>query len=66
MINGAKALIDLNLVDANKVCIKGSSAGGYLLLSALIHSDVFKAAVSAYGVSDLVGLAEVLIVFVIF
>ncbi|KIH57814.1 hypothetical protein ANCDUO_11990, partial [Ancylostoma duodenale] len=30
----------------------------YLVLSTLIHSDVFKAAVSVYGVADLIGLAK--------
>ncbi|KAL6728686.1 hypothetical protein Aduo_010430 [Ancylostoma duodenale] len=58
MIAAARSLIARRLVDAEKVCILGSSAGGYLVLSALIHSDVFKAAVSVYGVADLVGLAK--------
>ncbi|EYC04575.1 hypothetical protein Y032_0087g2090 [Ancylostoma ceylanicum] len=58
MIAAARSLIARRLVDADKVCIYGSSAGGYLVLSALIHSDVFKAAVSVYGVADLVGLVK--------
>ncbi|KIH46772.1 hypothetical protein ANCDUO_23172 [Ancylostoma duodenale] len=58
MIAAARSLIARRLVDAEKVCILGSSAGGYLVLSALIHSDVFKAAVSVYGVADLIGLAK--------
>ncbi|KHJ74961.1 peptidase, S9A/B/C family, catalytic domain protein [Oesophagostomum dentatum] len=58
MIAAARSVIARRLVDPEKVCIMGSSAGGYLVLSALLHSDVFKAAVSIYGVADLVGLAK--------
>ncbi|CAJ0600123.1 unnamed protein product [Cylicocyclus nassatus] len=58
MIAAAQSVIAKGLVDTEKVCIKGSSAGGYLVLSSLLHSDVFKAAVSIYGVGDLVGLAK--------
>ncbi|KJH41279.1 peptidase, S9A/B/C family, catalytic domain protein [Dictyocaulus viviparus] len=58
MIAAAHAAIDRGLVDNKKVCILGSSAGGYLVLSVLIHSHVFKAAVSIYGVADLIGLAK--------
>ncbi|VDM52747.1 unnamed protein product [Angiostrongylus costaricensis] len=58
MIAAARSLIARGLVDKDKVCILGSSAGGYLVLSVLIHSDIFKAAVSIYGVADLVGLAK--------
>uniref|UniRef100_A0A158PCB5 Peptidase_S9 domain-containing protein n=1 Tax=Angiostrongylus cantonensis TaxID=6313 RepID=A0A158PCB5_ANGCA len=59
MIAAARSVIARRLVDEDKVCILGSSAGGYLVLSVLIHSDIFKAAVSIYGVADLVGLAKV-------
>lgn len=58
MINGANYLIESGRVDSEKVCIMGSSAGGYLVLNALIHSNVFKAAVSVYGVADLVAMAK--------
>ncbi|KAI1721343.1 prolyl oligopeptidase family domain-containing protein [Ditylenchus destructor] len=54
MINGAKYLIKEKLVDPARICIMGSSAGGFLVLSVLIHPEnVFSAAVSVYGVSDL-------------
>ncbi|VDL78264.1 unnamed protein product, partial [Nippostrongylus brasiliensis] len=53
MIAAARSAIARRLVDPEKVCIMGSSAGGYLVLSALTHSDVFKAAVCHYGVADL-------------
>lgn len=75
MISGAKALADKGLVDPKKIGIMGSSgfffdfsmptvasyylAGGYLLLSCLLNSDIFAAAVSHYGVADLEALAKV-------
>ncbi|CEF60813.1 Peptidase S9, prolyl oligopeptidase, catalytic domain and Six-bladed beta-propeller, TolB-like domain-containing protein [Strongyloides ratti] len=61
MINGAKHLISKKLVDPNKLAIYGSSAGGYLVLSVLLHPTVpppFSAAVSVYGVADLMALNE--------
>ncbi|CAJ0942907.1 unnamed protein product, partial [Mesorhabditis belari] len=59
MIAGAQMLIERGLVDAKRVAIMGSSAGGYLLLSCLIHEpNVFAAAVSTYGVADLEGLVK--------
>ena len=60
MINGAKFLIKTGKVDPKKICITGSSAGGFLVLSALMHQDnVFSAAVSLYGITDLIALAQV-------
>lgn len=59
MINAGKYLVNNRRVDARGVCIMGSSAGGYLLLSTILHSDIIKAAASLYGVSDLVGLYKV-------
>uniref|UniRef100_A0A1I7ZS66 Peptidase_S9 domain-containing protein n=1 Tax=Steinernema glaseri TaxID=37863 RepID=A0A1I7ZS66_9BILA len=57
MINGANFLAENGKVDPAKICITGSSAGGYLVLSALIQEgNPFAAAVCVYGVSDLVGL----------
>ncbi|CAI4229056.1 unnamed protein product [Auanema sp. JU1783] len=58
MILAAQMLVEKKLVNPDQVCIKGSSAGGYLLLSCIQHSDVFKAAVSLYGVADLIGLVK--------
>jgi dipeptidyl aminopeptidase/acylaminoacyl peptidase len=37
---------------AEKVAIRGGSAGGWTSLAALVHSDVFCGAVSHYGISD--------------
>ncbi|PAV91883.1 hypothetical protein WR25_15630 isoform A [Diploscapter pachys] len=58
VINAAKALIEKKMVDPSKVIITGSSAGGYLVLAALTNSDIFKSAVSIYGIAELTDLAE--------
>uniref|UniRef100_A0A915PQH3 Acyl-peptide hydrolase n=1 Tax=Setaria digitata TaxID=48799 RepID=A0A915PQH3_9BILA len=58
MINAAIHLISQKRVDPKRLCIMGSSAGGYLLLATILKSDLFSAAASLYGVSDLVGLAK--------
>ncbi|KAL4002665.1 Prolyl oligopeptidase family protein [Acanthocheilonema viteae] len=58
MINAASYLISQKRVDPKRLCIMGSSAGGYLLLATLLKSDLFSAAASLYGVSDLIGLAK--------
>lgn len=59
MINAASHLISQKRVDPKRLCIMGSSAGGYLLLATILKSDLFSAAASLYGVSDLIGLAKV-------
>uniref|UniRef100_A0A0K0EYD0 Peptidase_S9 domain-containing protein n=1 Tax=Strongyloides venezuelensis TaxID=75913 RepID=A0A0K0EYD0_STRVS len=61
MINGALHLIERKLADPNKLAIYGSSAGGYLVLSVLLHPTLkspFNVAVSVYGVADLFALNE--------
>jgi dipeptidyl aminopeptidase/acylaminoacyl peptidase len=55
--NGAKYLVELGLVDGDKLAISGGSAGGFTTLAALTFKDVFKAGASYYGVSDLEALA---------
>jgi dipeptidyl aminopeptidase/acylaminoacyl peptidase len=57
-INGALCLVERGLVDANRLIIRGGSAGGYTTLCALTFHDVFKAGASYYGVSDLEALAR--------
>ncbi|CAJ0953688.1 unnamed protein product, partial [Mesorhabditis belari] len=58
IIAGAHALIDQKLVDPKRVAIMGASAGGYLLLSSILKSEIFVAAVSNYGVADLESLTK--------
>jgi dipeptidyl aminopeptidase/acylaminoacyl peptidase len=57
-VNGAKYLVERGLVDGDRLCIDGGSAGGYTTLAALTFRDVFKAGASYYGVSDLAALAK--------
>jgi dipeptidyl aminopeptidase/acylaminoacyl peptidase len=57
-IDAVKHLINTGKADANKVAIRGGSAGGYTTLSALAFSDIFKAGANYYGVSDLEALAK--------
>ncbi|MCU0571117.1 MAG: S9 family peptidase [Oculatellaceae cyanobacterium Prado106] len=56
-VNGAVYLVNQGLVDGDRLCIDGGSAGGYTTLAALAFRDVFKAGASFYGVSDLKALA---------
>jgi dipeptidyl aminopeptidase/acylaminoacyl peptidase len=55
-VNGAKYLVERDLVDGNRLAITGGSAGGYTTLCALTFRDVFKAGASYYGISDLEAL----------
>jgi len=43
-------------VDANRVAIRGGSAGGYTTLAALAFTDAFRAGASHYGIGDLAAL----------
>ncbi len=56
-IAGARHLVERNQVDANRLAIRGSSAGGYTTLSALTFRDRFRAGASYYGIGDLEALA---------
>lgn len=55
-IAAAEHLAKEGLVDANRMAIRGSSAGGLTVLRALQTSSVFSAGVSLYGVADLTAL----------
>ena len=55
-VAGARYLAARGVVDAERLIIRGSSAGGLTTLCALTFHDVFKAGASYYGVSDLAGL----------
>ena len=54
VVNAARYLVAQRKADPNRLIIRGGSAGGYTALAALVfHPDVFKAAASYYGISDL-------------
>jgi dipeptidyl aminopeptidase/acylaminoacyl peptidase len=53
-VSAARYLAAQGLVDANRLIIRGSSAGGYTTLAALtFHPEVFKAGASYYGIADI-------------
>lgn len=56
-VAAARFLADRGDVDGNRLMIRGGSAGGYTVLSALAFHDVFAAGASRYGVADLEALA---------
>ena len=49
----ARHLVEADEVDADRLVIKGGSAGGYTTLAALAFGDVFRAGASYYGVADI-------------
>ena len=55
-INGANYLVAQGLADADRLIIRGSSAGGFTTLLALTTRDAFSAGASYYGISSLDGL----------
>jgi len=58
VINAARFLIERGDVDADRVVIRGASAGGYTTLSALTFRHFFKAGASHYGIGDLEALVR--------
>lgn len=54
----AQYTCDQGWADAEKTIIRGSSAGGYTVLSALTFHDTFKAGGCLYGIGDLKILAQ--------
>jgi dipeptidyl aminopeptidase/acylaminoacyl peptidase len=58
-VNAARFLVEQGRVDPARLIIRGRSAGGYTTLAALaFRPEVFAAAASYYGVSDLEALAR--------
>ena len=53
-----KYLVQQQRIDGQRCIIRGSSAGGYTVLSALTFTDSFKAGASLYGIGDLETLAR--------
>ncbi len=58
VIAAAAGLADAGLADPRRIAIRGSSAGGWTVLSALVRGGTFAAGISRYGVTDLRGLVE--------
>lgn len=54
----ASALAARGLADANRLFIRGGSAGGFTTLCALASSAIFRGGASYFGVSDLEALAR--------
>jgi len=50
--------VEQKLADKDHLIIRGSSAGGYTVLSALTFENVFSAGASYYGISELTSLAN--------
>jgi dipeptidyl aminopeptidase/acylaminoacyl peptidase len=57
-VYGARFLAAQSRVDARKLFIRGGSAGGYTVLQALAHHEVFAAGACHYGISDLEALVR--------
>ncbi len=57
-VAAARFLVERGDVDASRLIIRGGSAGGFTVLSALAFHDIFTAGTSLYGVADLEALAS--------
>lgn len=57
VIAAARGLADASLADPQRIAIRGGSAGGWTVLSALVRGGTFAAGISRYGVADLRMLA---------
>lgn len=58
VIAAARGLAESGLADPARIAIRGGSAGGWTVLSALVRGETFAAGISRYGVADLRMLAE--------
>ncbi|MBO2446608.1 S9 family peptidase [Actinomadura barringtoniae] len=57
-IAAAQALVDGGIADPARLAIRGGSAGGWTTLAAVTQTEVFKAATSYFGISDLASFAS--------
>lgn len=57
-VAAARFLMERGDVDAQRIAIRGASAGGFTTLAALTFRSVFKAGASHYGIGDLEALAK--------
>ncbi|MGL3151175.1 alpha/beta hydrolase family protein [Microbacterium sp. A82] len=58
VLAAARGLAESGRADPERIAIRGSSAGGWTVLSALVRGGVFAAGISRYGVTDLRMLAQ--------
>ncbi|MGO2747854.1 alpha/beta hydrolase family protein [Microbacterium sp.] len=58
VLAAARGLADSGRADPARIAIRGGSAGGWTVLSALVRGGVFAAGISRYGVADLRMLAQ--------
>lgn len=54
----AQGVINQGIAEPEQVFIRGGSAGGFAVLNALVHSDIFAGGADYYGVADLIPLAQ--------
>ena len=57
-VAGVRHLVAQDLIDPDRVAIRGGSAGGYTTLRALTTTTTFKAGASYYGVADVRALVN--------
>ncbi len=57
-VAAARWLADQGLVDPERLCIRGGSAGGFTTMAALVAHDLFAAGGNHFGVADLEALAR--------
>ena len=57
-IAACAALVEAGRVDVSRIAIRGSSAGGFTVLAALVRSSMFAAGTCIYGIGDLTMLSE--------
>ncbi|ACY98829.1 MULTISPECIES: S9 family peptidase [Thermomonospora] len=57
VIAAARALVEQGLADPRRLAVRGDGAGGWTALAAITQTDLFRAAVSYAGISDLQTLA---------
>ncbi|WP_431071762.1 prolyl oligopeptidase family serine peptidase [Microbacterium phyllosphaerae] len=58
VITAARGLAETGVADPARIAIRGGSAGGWTVLSALVRGGTFAAGISRYGVTDLRMLVE--------
>lgn len=56
-VAAVRHLVDAGRVDGRRVVIRGGSAGGFTVLSALAFTDLFAAGINYFGIADLETLA---------